>query len=415
MSKEHTCFVISPIGESGTAVRKSADDFYNLIVIPSLEKFGFIPLRSDKISGPGSISEDILRHVQESDLCIVDLTGHNPNVFYECGRRHEAGRPCIQLIEASENIPFDLSGIRTIKYQLSDPHSVRDAVVEVQSFIEEITKSGFSDSSAGASISAIAEMLNRIERRIANLEAVRQSPQTDSSTSLLTNPLRAMQKAIVHGDLTTLVELLPRLENTLGINHDAVIQTAAVVAINGIAVGASALKRILGGMHAKLKPHPFIAAVSGMVQYYVAKDEEKEGFYFLNPVVRQYLEEREDLDDSKRAYLYNQLSMLQHGAGDYNGSLASLLKALKLAPEERSYWYNVSVTYESLERVSESCDAAKKSIEGQETPDVDHLAHAIDVFEEAGKTDDAESAMAILERVDPDRARFVERIAGVAE
>ena len=254
MSKEHTCFVISPIGESGTEVRKSADDFYDLIVKPSLEKFGFVPLRSAKISEPGSISEEILRHVQESDLCIADLTGHNPNVFYECGRRHEAGRPCIQLIEASENIPFDLSGIRTIKYQLSDPHSVRDTVVEVQSFIEEITKSGFSDSSSGASMSAIAETLNRIERRITNLEAVRQPPQTDSATSLLTNPLKAMQEAIVQGDFSMLVELLPRLENTLGINHDAVIQTAAVVAMNGISGGVSALKRLLGGSNVELKP-----------------------------------------------------------------------------------------------------------------------------------------------------------------
>ena len=414
MSTQHTCFVISPIGEGGTKVRKSADDFYDLIVKPSLEKFGFVPLRSDKISGPGSISEDILRHVQESDLCIVDLTGHNPNVFYECGRRHEAGRPCIQLIEASENIPFDLSGIRTIKYQLSDPHSVRDTVVEVQSFIEEITKSGFSDSSSGASMSAIAETLNRIERRITNLEAVRQSPQTDSSTSLLTNPLRAMQEAIVQGDLTTLVELLPRLENTLGINHDAVIQTAVVVAMNGISGGVSALKRLLGGSNVELKPRSFMVAVSGMVQYYGVKDEEQEGCEFLIPVVREYLEEREDLDDSKRAYLYNQIAMLQHGAGDYKGSLASLSETLKLAPEERSYWYNISVTYESLARICDSCNAAKKSIEEQETPDVDHLAHAIEVFKKAGKTDDARSAIESLERIDPARATFVERRAGEA-
>ena len=412
-STELTCFVISPIGESGTAVRKSADDFYDLIVKPSLEKFGFIPLRSDKISGPGSISEDILRHVQESDLCIVDLTGHNPNVFYECGRRHEAGRPCIQLIEASESIPFDLSGIRTLKYRLSNPRSVRDTVVEVQSFIEEITKSGFSDSSTGASMSAIAEMLKRIDRRIADLETVRQSPQNDSSMSLLTSPLRAMQEAIVQGDLTTLVELLPRIENTLGINHNAVIQTAVVVAVNGIAEGASALKRILGGNRVKLKPRPFMAAVSGLVQYFVARDEEKEGCDYLIPIVRKYLEEIEVLDDSKSAYLHNQLSILQHGAGDYKGSLDSLSTALKLAPKDRSYWYNLSVTYESLERVSESCDAAKKSIEGQDMPDVDHLAHAIEVFTKASKTGDAEAAMATLARVDPARARFVERIAEV--
>ena len=208
-----------------------------------------------------------------------------------------------------------------------------------------------------------------------------------------------------------LVELLPRLENTLGINHDAVIQTAAVVAMNGISGGVSALKRLLGGSNVELKPRSFMVAVSGMVQYYGVKDEEQEGCEFLIPVVREYLDERDDLDDSNRAYLYNQISMLQHGAGDYEGSLASLKKALELAPEERSYWYNISVIYESLARICDSCNAAKKLIEEQETPDVDHLAHAIEVFKKAGKRDDARSAIESLERIDPARATFVERRA----
>lgn len=393
--------------DSGSEVRRSADDFYDLIVQPSLEKFGFITLRADKISGPGSISEDILRHVQESDLCIVDLTGHNPNVFYECGRRHEAGRPCIQLIETSEKIPFDLSGIRTIKYKLDDPRSIRETVVEVQSFIEEISKSGFSESSSGASISAIADTLNRIERRITNLEAVRRSPQPDSGASLLTNPLKAMQNAIVQGDLRALVELLPRLENTLDLGHDAVIQTAAVVAINGIASGASTLKRTLGDSNLELRPKAFMFAVSGIVQYYITKSEERDGCDFLIPVVERFLDKRDDLDGSSRAYLYNQLSMLQHGADDYEGSITSLEKALELDPGEKSYWYNISVTYESLGRVDDSCDAAMKSIEGLDTPDTDHLAHAIEVFTKAGKTEDAKSAKENLRRIDPARAEFV--------
>ena len=407
MPSEFTCFVISPIGERGTEVRTAADGFYDLTVQPSLEKSGFVPLRADMISGHGSISDDILRHVRESDLCIVDLTGHSPNVLYECGRRHESGRPCIQLIEASENTPFDLSGIRTIQYRLSDPQSIRETVVQVRSFIEELRKSGFSESSSGASMSAIAETLKRIERRITNLETTRRSTQTDSAASLLTNPLKTMQEAIIQGDLRTLVELLPRLESTLGVSHDAVVQTAAIIAINGNTDGASVLQRILGGSDINLKPQAFMAAVSGLVQYYVTTDEEKEGCKFLIPVAKKCLDERDDLDDLNRAYLYNQVSMLQHGAGDYEGSLTSLKMALKLAPDERSYWYNISVTYESLARINDSCDAAVKSIEGKEAPDADHLAHAIEVFTKAGKTDDARSAKESLKRIDPARAKFV--------
>ncbi len=407
MSTEYTCFVISPIGEPDTKTRQSADDFFDLIVQPSVEKFGFSVKRADRIPGPGSISEDILRHVQESDLCIVDLTGHNPNVFYECGRRHEAGRPCIQLIEASQKIPFDLSGIRTIRYDFSDARSIRRTVVEIQAFIEEIRKSGFSASSSGASMSAIADTLTRIERRIINIETTRHSPKADPEASLLTNPVKAMQEAIVHGNLPALVGLLPRLESALGASHDAVIQTASIVALNGISAGASALKRALEDGTGELKTEAFMAAVSSVVQYYVTRDEEEEGAEFLKMVVNRNLAERGDLDASQRAYLYNQLSIVQHGDGDYEGALSSLNSALELAPDDRSYLYNLSVVYESMGILDRSCEAAARSIADQAMPDVDHLAHAIGVFSKAGRGDDADAAAERLGRIDPARAKFI--------
>ncbi|MDD9985965.1 MAG: hypothetical protein OXQ31_06825 [Spirochaetaceae bacterium] len=407
MSAEHTCFVISPIGEPDTEVRQSADDFFDLIVQPSVEKFGFSVKRADRIPGPGSISEDILRYVQESDLCIVDLTGHNPNVFYECGRRHEAGRPCIQLIETSQKIPFDLSGIRTIRYNLSDPRSIRRTVVEIQAFIEEIRKSGFSSSSSGASMSAIADTLTRIERRIMDIGVSPQSAEGGPEASLLTNPVKAMQEAIVQGNLSALVGLLPRLENALGAKHDAVVQAASVVALNGIVAGASALKRALEADTEELGTEAFMAAVSSMVQYYVTTDDKEEGAKYLESVINKGLEERGDLDGSQKAYLYNQHSMVQHGAGYYEEALSSLERALELAPDDRSYLYNLSVVYESMGMLGKSCGAASRSIADQGKPDVDHLAHAVGVFAKAGRGDDAGAALERLKRIDSARAKFV--------
>ena len=102
--KKKTCFVISPIGEKDSDIRKLADDLYDLIIVPALEKFNFDIVRADKITSVTSITSDIISHVQNADLCIVDLTGQNPNVMYECGRRHETGKPFIMVAKENEKI-----------------------------------------------------------------------------------------------------------------------------------------------------------------------------------------------------------------------------------------------------------------------------------------------------------------------
>jgi len=124
-----TCFIISPIGPEDSDTRKTADDFLELLVEPALAKYDFVVTRADKIARPSTITADIIRLVQESDLCIIDLTNNNPNVFYECGRRHEAGRPFIQMVRKGDegSLPFDVSGIRTVIYDLSQPRSVLES------------------------------------------------------------------------------------------------------------------------------------------------------------------------------------------------------------------------------------------------------------------------------------------------
>lgn len=145
-----------------------------------------------------------------------------------------------------------------------------------------------------------------------------------------------------------------------------------------------------------------------MVQYFVTSDEEKEGCEFLIPVIEGYLDENGALDKHGRAYLYNQISMLQRGAEDYEGSLTAVTEALRLNPDEHAYWYNISIIYEDLGRIYDASDAAMNSIKEQ-TPDVDHLAHAIEIFTKAGRTDDASSAKERLKRMDPARAAHVSR------
>jgi hypothetical protein len=161
-----TCFIISPIGTEGSEPRKNADDLMDLVIQPALEKYRFTVVRADKIPRPSMITSDIVELVQNAELCVIDLTGYNPNVFYECGRRHETGKPFIQLQSKGENLPFDVSGIRTVSYDLSSPRSVLESIKAIQGYVDEFEKTGYTTTSSGASLSTVAAAVGRIERTV---------------------------------------------------------------------------------------------------------------------------------------------------------------------------------------------------------------------------------------------------------
>jgi nucleoside 2-deoxyribosyltransferase len=119
-----TCFVIGPIGQEGSETRKRSDQVLKHIIVPVCEQNGYEAIRVDKIHDSDIINQTIIKYLRESELVIADLTDHNPNAFYETGFRSALGKPLIQLIEEGQNLPFDVSGTRTIFYKMSDPDKI---------------------------------------------------------------------------------------------------------------------------------------------------------------------------------------------------------------------------------------------------------------------------------------------------
>ena len=82
---QKSCFVISPIGEERTDIRKHADQFLEYLIKPAMEQAGFAePLRADQSPEPGAITDQVIGHLLEDDLVIADLTGWNANVLLTC-------------------------------------------------------------------------------------------------------------------------------------------------------------------------------------------------------------------------------------------------------------------------------------------------------------------------------------------
>jgi hypothetical protein len=81
----------------------------------------------------GEAMEDVWRRLNESAFIIADLTGRNPNVFYELGIAHTLGKPVILLSQCIDDVPFDVRHNRVILY------STRFS--EIDSFKQQLQKS----------------------------------------------------------------------------------------------------------------------------------------------------------------------------------------------------------------------------------------------------------------------------------
>lgn len=72
--------------------------------------------RADTIWEETTIIQDVFNLIYRSAVTIVDLTGRNPNVMYECGIAHTLGRPVLPISRSTEALPFDLAHHRILAY-----------------------------------------------------------------------------------------------------------------------------------------------------------------------------------------------------------------------------------------------------------------------------------------------------------
>jgi hypothetical protein len=129
--KRKRCFVISPIGSAGDDIRRNADMVLHGIIEPALPEFEV--QRADRLASPDMINDKIMEAIFNSELAIADLTGHNPNVFYELGLRHMAEKPVIHIAANMTILPFDNAGMTTIFYDVGDWHSQQAAKTAIAS------------------------------------------------------------------------------------------------------------------------------------------------------------------------------------------------------------------------------------------------------------------------------------------
>lgn len=94
----------------------SFDDTYQMGIKETASSLNIKAERVDEQIYREGILERIYRQIDISDIIIADMTGQNPNVFYEVGYAHAREKICILLTNNADDIPFDLKHHRHIVY-----------------------------------------------------------------------------------------------------------------------------------------------------------------------------------------------------------------------------------------------------------------------------------------------------------
>jgi hypothetical protein len=165
------CFFIAPIGDEGTPERERSDDVLEGIVAPAVRELGLTAVRGDMIGESGQITEQIIDHVLGAKAAVADLTGLNPNVFYELALRHSARRPVALIAEKGQRLPFDISHLRTIFFE-NKPSSAQRCIREIVTQFRQAFAKGTADSPVAASSYAPAPPADpAAERSITDIAA----------------------------------------------------------------------------------------------------------------------------------------------------------------------------------------------------------------------------------------------------
>ncbi|HDO1385015.1 TPA: hypothetical protein P2R06_003329 [Aeromonas veronii] len=93
-------------------------DVYKFLIVEGLEQSGYEVKRADDIKSQSNILSDIVTAIVSSDLIVADLTGSNPNVYYELGVAHALNKSVILLTQDINELPFDLRSYRVVSYSV---------------------------------------------------------------------------------------------------------------------------------------------------------------------------------------------------------------------------------------------------------------------------------------------------------
>jgi O-acetyl-ADP-ribose deacetylase (regulator of RNase III) len=173
------CFVIMPFGDKRDVDGRTLnfDRIYDDLICPALEqellkiseRHRVRCVRCDKIAQSGWIHRQMISHILDDDIAVVDLSTLNPNVFYELGVRHALRQGVTVLLRRrGTKTPFNVQGFKCIDYDPDDPAALADTRSQIASYVANGLDGQLNDS-------LVHEVLK--ERHLVTIAAERVNPE----------------------------------------------------------------------------------------------------------------------------------------------------------------------------------------------------------------------------------------------
>jgi hypothetical protein len=114
--KSKTVFVLTPFNEEYNKDYQWVEEAFS--------KHKYICTRGDDVKVQNNLLSHIIKEMLSSKFVVANISGRNPNVFYELGIAHALGKDVILISRSENDITFDLSSSQIIIYkEREDLHS----------------------------------------------------------------------------------------------------------------------------------------------------------------------------------------------------------------------------------------------------------------------------------------------------
>ena len=188
--KRRTCFIVTPIGDENTEIRRHIDGIIDQAIVPAIgEQFDIrVAHREFEI---GSTNDRVIKNIYNADLVIANLTTLNPNVMFELAMRYSYGKPAIVIAEKNTKLPFDMIEENTLFY-VNDPTGAAELKNNIKKFVKKID---FNTNDYGPIIATL-----KTAATFENVESGIQDPESKQLFSLLLKKMDNIEEEIKRQD-----------------------------------------------------------------------------------------------------------------------------------------------------------------------------------------------------------------------
>lgn len=209
--KPNKVFVIMQVGDKDSAERKRANEVLKYVITPVLTAHGLEPLRGDLDPTPGPITSQMIKTLIESPVVIADLTGKNPNVYYELGVAQSFGLPVVILCDSTANLAFDTKDERTILLGDSTNRLSAEQAEEAKELLEKALKKALEPGYRPTTVvseAAAARSLDQLAPKNPELTAIRDGID---ELRTMTRQVYLSASRSSHADISALRSLIEKL------------------------------------------------------------------------------------------------------------------------------------------------------------------------------------------------------------